>query len=510
MAMIRRTAICAAIISAAVTLMAAAPLTAPPPRSKPVKPTPDAVFLVESAAPSGQTGYLVYDLEADRVLEAGLADTPLPPASVAKAPTAIYALDRLGTGYQFETRLAMVGNVKNGVLKGDLILQGGGDPELDSLGLDALAEELFLIGVRKVDGRFIVDDSLYPSIERIDDTQPEFASYNPSVSALSLNFNRVYVEWRRASGGYEMSVQARADGLSPLTSAAVVEVVPETETGAVFDYVDATRVELWRVRRNALGKRGSRFLPVRRAASYAGQVFRDLARTRGVTLPRPELGDVPTILTVIARRESRPLTAISRDMLRYSTNLTAEALGLAATRSGGQKPSGLNASATAMNAWLAAFVGAQPGDPGLALVNHSGLSGGSRMTARRMVEVLEVADGRGFPALSGGRPTTLLAVLKEMRVDEKDAPPPRYAHTIRAKTGTLNFTSALAGYIITDQGRRLAFAIFSADLAKRQALNDQAVETPRGARSWAGRARRLQRALLRSWIDRFGGPIQGQ
>ncbi len=46
------------------------------------------------------------------------------------------ALDRLGAGYRFETRLATVGPVVGGVLKGDLILQGGGDPELDSVGLD--------------------------------------------------------------------------------------------------------------------------------------------------------------------------------------------------------------------------------------------------------------------------------------------------------------------------------------------------------------------------------------
>lgn len=491
---------------AAMALMAAAPVQAPAPPVKPPKPIPLAVDLVAAAPLSGATAYLVFDLETGQPLEAGNLDLPLPPASVAKAPTAIYALDRLGAGYRFETRLATVGQIAGGVLKGDLILQGGGDPELDTQGLDALASELALSGIRQVEGRFLVDDSFYPRIERIDDTQPEVASYNPSISALSLNFNRVYAEWSRAASGYDIRVEARSEGLSPLTGAAVLEVVEDTASGGAFDYVAASNAELWRVRRTALGKRGSRFLPVRRPALYAGHVFRDLARVRGIRVPQPERGSAPTISNVIARKESRPLTNIARDMLHYSTNLTAEGLGLAATRSGGQVPSNLAASAGSMNAWTSAFVGASPGDPGLALVNHSGLSGNSRMTVRRMVDVLAAADRRGFPALNGGEATTLFALLKEIGVEEKDKPPPKHAHVIRAKTGTLNYTSALAGYIQTDKGRRLAFAIISADLAKRDALDDPNVERPQGSRTWGAVARDLQRDLLRSWIDRYGGP----
>lgn len=494
----------------AMALMAAAPAQAPAPPIKPPITIPTSADLVEGAPLSGDTAFMVYDLDSGQTLEAGNFDLPLPPASVAKAPTAIYALDRLGAGYRFETRLAKVGQVVGGVLKGDLILQGGGDPELDSVGLDELANELALSGIRQVDGRFLVDDSFYPPIERIDSTQPEVASYNPSISALSLNFNRIYTEWRRATGGYNVRVEARADGLSPLTSAAVIEIVDETASGGAFDYVSSSRVELWRVRRSALGKRGSRYLPVRRAAMYAGQVFRDLAREKGVRVPQPEKGLAPTISDIVARKESRPLTSITRDMLRYSTNLTAEALGLAATRSGGQAPSNLAASAGSMNAWMSAFVDATPGDSGLALLNHSGLSGNSRMTVRRMVEVLAAADMRGFPALNGGQATTLFGLLKEIGVEVKDKAPPKHGYTIRAKTGTLNFTSALAGYIHTDKGRRLAFAIISADLAKRIALNDPNVERPVGSKTWGAVARNLQRDMLRSWIERFGGASSTQ
>jgi D-alanyl-D-alanine carboxypeptidase/D-alanyl-D-alanine-endopeptidase (penicillin-binding protein 4) len=51
----------------------------------------------------------------------------LPPASVAKALTSLYALDTLGADHRFQTRVMATGSVIGGVLKGDLILVGGGD-----------------------------------------------------------------------------------------------------------------------------------------------------------------------------------------------------------------------------------------------------------------------------------------------------------------------------------------------------------------------------------------------
>ncbi|MEL6792604.1 MAG: D-alanyl-D-alanine carboxypeptidase, partial [Pseudomonadota bacterium] len=68
----------------------------------------------------------------------------------------------------------------------------------------------------------------------------------------------------------------------------------------------------------------------------------------------------------------------------------------------------------------------------------------------------------------------------------------------------LNFASALSGYIDTVAGRRLAFAILTADVPRREAAASAKIERPRGARSWGASSRRLQRALVRSWIARFG------
>jgi len=72
---------------------------------------------------------------------------------------------------------------------------------------------------------------------------------------------------------------------------------------------------------------------------------------------------------------------------------------------------------------------------------------------------------------------------------------------VRAKTGTLDFARGLAGYAVTPSGRRLAFAYFANDLDRRAAAPGPG--RPAGARGWRNRAVRLERALLRGWLNRF-------
>ncbi|MEM7544058.1 MAG: D-alanyl-D-alanine carboxypeptidase/D-alanyl-D-alanine-endopeptidase [Pseudomonadota bacterium] len=500
----RRLLIAACLMGMALSASANAPGFAPAPRAKPSITAPTGSDLISRANLPGTVAFAVIDLATGQMLEAFQPDLPLPPASVAKIPTALYALEALGPDHRFETRLVAVGPIEDGVLKGDLILQGGGDPEVDTAALDLLAYRAVSGGLRKVEGQFLVDDSLIPAIDRIDHTQPEIASYNPSISGLNLNFNRVYAEWKPRGGQVNMNVQARSDTLSPPTDAVTIEVVDQTPNGRIFHFQGDFPKELWKVRRNALRKAGSRWLPVRQPALYSGSVFQRLARDAGLNLSNAVPGQAPLVADIAARIESRRLADILTDMLRYSTNLTAEVTGMGATRTVVGSASSLLASGQAMSAWAGTFAGFAPGDPGFVLTNHSGLSGDARTSARRLVELLAAADRRGFPSLSGGRGATLKALLPRKRYDDEDARAPEVEATMRAKTGTLNFVSALAGYIDTDAGKRLGFAIITADLPRRNAITDTTIERPSGSRAWANRSRRLQRALVRSWINRFG------
>ena len=74
---------------------------------------------------------------------------------------------------------------------------------------------------------------------------------------------------------------------------------------------------------------------------------------------------------------------------------------------------------------------------------------------------------------------------------------------IVAKTGTLNFVSGLAGYVTPPGGRKLAFAIFVADVPRRDAIPRENRERPEGMRSWTARARTLQLRLIDRWSNVF-------
>ncbi|TNC49001.1 D-alanyl-D-alanine carboxypeptidase/D-alanyl-D-alanine-endopeptidase [Rubellimicrobium rubrum] len=439
--------------------------------------------LIRDAGLDGQVSVALVDVATGTLITSHDSHRPLPPASVAKSLTALYALDALGPEHQFGTRLLATGPVTDGRIEGDLILAGGGDPVLSTDQLAGLAFQLAAAGVREVGG-FRVWGGALPQLREISADQLPHLGYNPAVSGLNLNFNRVYFEWERAGQDYRIRMEALGDKHRPDVTIAQMRV--ETRSRPVYTYSQAGPVDLWTVARGQLGDAGSRWLPVRSPALYAGQAFIGLANEQGLVLPPPsEIVALPEGATEIARIESAPLEDILRDMLLHSTNLTAEVLGLTASRSRGLSPATLAESADAMTRWLREATGAR-----LDLVDHSGLGGASRVTAQEMAVALA---SRGVMA-------RLRPLLKTIELSDAGgsalAMPPGL---VRAKTGTLNFVSALAGYERTMAGSDLAFAIFSADLESRAEAADDEDEIPEGSRSFLARSRRLQQGLLQRW-----------
>ena len=463
-------------------------------------PRPDpAVHVAAELAPShnhsGTSGWLVIDLDTGEVIDQSQADVAFAPASVAKLPTTLYALDRLGPEHRFETQVAIAGQVRGETLEGDLILIGGGDPELDTDALLPLVTQCKERGFRHVTGHFLVDGTVAPQLAAIDDGQPVDAAYNPSVSGLNLNFNRVRLKWDARGQTREMRVSAKAERLDP--DVAGVRVVLASLPGApMFSHAVEGRAEIWRMNQSGFRGEGARWLPVRQPELYSGEVFKSLAETYGIALDPAHLGQAPEGAKVIARHRSRPLQPMLRSMLRYSTNLTAEMVGLAAGRAGGAQPATLAASAAVMNAWAAEVAGFPPGDPGFQLTNHSGLTADSRVSPRRMVDLL-AAIAKRQPATSEGTsrlPGGITDLLRDYNVAVKKVKLDYANLDIAAKTGTMDYVRGLAGYIATPSGRRLVFAIFSNDLDRREP------GMQRINKRWMARAREFERRLIRDWV----------
>ena len=443
---------------------------------------------------SGQSGWMVIDMDTGQVLEQHNAARAFVPASVAKLPTAAFALDALGHDHRFQTRLLAKGTVKSGQLRGDLILSGGGDPELDTDALARLARGARDRGIRSVDGTFYADGTLLPQLSEIDPRQGEDASYNPSVSGLNLNFNRVHVKWDARKGRKALTVEAVARNLSPQVDGIRVAVA-SSPGQPLFSLSRQGGREVWEMSQEAFRGRAARWLPVKRPEAYAGEVFRTVARDNGLVLEAAQLPRSAQGGDVVATHQSRPLGAIARDMLRYSTNLTAEVLGCGATRSVGMGVGSLSDSAAVMNAWAASVAGFAPGDTGFVFANHSGLSLDSKVSPQRMVQLLAALARRSSPA--AGRharlPGSIAGYLKEHNVKDEKVPIDYQRLDVVAKTGTMNYVRGLAGYVATPGGRRLAFAIFSNDIARRANGHNT-------RKRWMGKARSLERALIRNWV----------
>ncbi|WP_417475593.1 D-alanyl-D-alanine carboxypeptidase/D-alanyl-D-alanine-endopeptidase [Leisingera sp.] len=446
--------------------------------------------LLAQADLPGEVVCAVADVNTGRLLESHGAGQALPPASVAKVITALYALETLGGSHRFETRILATGGVSNGVVLGDLILAGGGDPMLDTDDLAQLAAALKAAGVRSVRGDFLVWDAALPTIRTIDPGQPDHLGYSPAVSGIALNFNRVHFEWKRAAGGgWATTMDARTEKHRPEVSMARMRIA--TRSTPVYTYAEQSGTDNWTVASKALGKGGSRWLPVRNPGAYAGDVFRTLAGAHGIQLGAPRQIRTLPAAQLLAQHQSPPMAEMLKAMLKYSNNLMAEMIGMSATAARSGRPSSLKESATEMSHWATARYDM----PGIRLVDHSGLGEESRMTPLGLLSALIAADRSG----------QLKPLLKPFDLrDAKGRPIKDHPIKVAAKTGTLNFVSGLGGFMTASDGTELAFAIFSADEATRASIPRAERERPRGAKGWNRRAKALQQQLIERWGTVYG------
>jgi serine-type D-Ala-D-Ala carboxypeptidase/endopeptidase (penicillin-binding protein 4) len=436
-----------------------------------------------------EVGYLLLDLESGRALAELNADLPLIPASTAKLATAAVALDVLGPDHRFRTDLLVTGAISDGMLQGDLILRGGGDPSLDVADLLELVVRLELSGIRYVQGRFLIDDLSLPRLPQIEATQPAEAAYNPGIGALSVAFNRVQMAWRGGGG-------IRVATLPPLDEARFLAAAPSLLPPGGIELMSADGDGVvWRVADRGR-RRQEADLPVKDPGLHAGNVFRWLAFAQGIEVGEPERAATPPAARVLAVHESVPLRDLTSDMLVYSNNMMAELIGLSTAARLGDVSTGLVAAGELLVAHLARLMPEVDWRDAV-LGNHSGLDGRARMTPRQIAAILHYGwHSDALPALlaAGGWSGTLTN-----RFAESDQ-----ALRVWAKTGTMHYGSALAGYLFSDGIGPLVFVTMVSDIDARAAYDDALPYPGRpaeaAAQAWASRARAMQDKLVKRWL----------
>ena len=268
-----------------------------------------------------------------QVLEAHQPDRTAA-GSVAKIVTALWGLDALGPDYRFRTEMRGAGPVVDGMLHGDLVLAGGGDPLLDTDALGGMVRALRARGLRRSRG-----GSLSPTVRcrrwRSRSGQPADAAYNPAISGMNLNFNRVLLAWGPGADGPDDRVQCAGGPVRVPAAGVAAELVG---AGLPRHRIEAAR-RSGRCARGGLDGRGSVWLPVRTPAAYAGAVFarpggRRRARAAGGGGGGGRLGRAAGV------RQGPPLTADAPGHARLLDQPDGRDVGLRAAQAHGPTRTG--------------------------------------------------------------------------------------------------------------------------------------------------------------------------
>jgi len=408
----------------------------------------------------GQWGVMVVSLTNGDTLFARGSDIALKPASTMKLFTSALALDRFGAAGQFETEVLRAGALgSDGVLRGDLVLRGAGDPTMagrgthDSIGpaMDVLARRISAAGVRRVTGSVLGDASAFEARRVPDGWLKRYlsASYAARVSALSFNENKITLVVRAEGGRAELAFQPAVTGL-PLSN--LVRVEPGSRgarIGVRQDSAGGVVVSGWIG--GASKARDYQFV-VENPELFAAGALRAALVAHGVIVDGgARAGHGPMDAVRMTSLSSPTLERIVTQMNGESNNHFAELLFRSVAMSSGSVGTAVNA-----NALLSRFLveKAHVSPSAVYAADGSGLSTLDRVTPRAMVHLLGMAKKAAWGNVFelslpvAGRTETL---RRRMRYT------PGWG-TCNAKAGTPNDGASRGGEFTARNGEELAFS----------------------------------------------------
>lgn len=372
------------------------------------------------------------------------------PASVMKLVTTFAALDVLGPAYVWNTPVYLEGVVQGGSLKGNVYIQGQGDPKLVVERLWLLMRRLQAQGVQVIVGDIVLDRSAFatPAHDPAQFDGEPLRPYNVAPDALLVNFKSLAMGFvPDAAAGV-----ARIQYDPPLAGVQLPSTVPLALGGAACgDWRAGLRAELADPLRVVFqgaypASCGERVWPVAYPdpAVFAARAVEGMWRELGGKLTgRVRDGKPPVGLKPAFTTASPPLAEVVRDINKYSNNVMAQQVFLSLALQGGG-PATVEGVRQVLAQWWRQRLGDQP----LPVVdNGAGLSRDARVTAQALGRMLQVAwDSPVMPELVSSLP--IVGMDGTLRRSKARA---GVAHL---KTGSLRDVLAVAGYVDAANGRR--------------------------------------------------------
>jgi D-alanyl-D-alanine carboxypeptidase/D-alanyl-D-alanine-endopeptidase (penicillin-binding protein 4) len=380
------------------------------------------------------------------------ADRALQPASTMKVLTTLAGLELLGPTWRGRTQLLSAGRIEQGVLHGDLVLQGGADMDLSADALQALLRKARERGVEVIRGDLILDRSAFRPT-RFDlgltpfDDAPEF-EYNLIPDALTVDANLLRMDLAfDAAGTLQIHLHPRLHGLRVRHGFSLVDT-PCARWGEGWKtpevrprWLGQTEVVLrgtW-----PRGCERSLALNLIDRDEFIGRLVRQQwADLGGHWHGRTREAVTPSGAVVLAERQSRPLSELVRSINKVSDNARTRTLLLAIGRQapGAHDESTLQRADRAVRAWMA---GKGIADAGLVLDNGSGLSRTEKISAAQLEAVVRAGmTGPWAPEFLTSLP--VVGVDGLMRWRQADGAVPIQA---RLKPGGLRNVVSVAGTV---------------------------------------------------------------
>ncbi|MFD1452114.1 D-alanyl-D-alanine carboxypeptidase/D-alanyl-D-alanine endopeptidase [Oceanobacillus sojae] len=389
------------------------------------------------------------------------ASARLQPASNLKILTAVAALRKLGPDYTFQTEVYCDGEIVNKGCHGNIYLVGKGDPTLQLKDYMQFAASIKEQGIRHIYGDFILDDSWYDDIRWSEDLiwKDQQYAYGSEVSALTIapdsdydtNAIKLTIEPEKNNHPPNVEVSPHTEGISITNEAITVEEADEEEL-----IVKRLNDENHFFISGKIGiKEGKQevYMAIKDVENYIAKTIRHIFKSTGIVLEGEiKRGKKKTDAKCIYRQQSLPLSSILIPFMKLSNNGIGEMLTKELGRimyDDGSWESGI----AAVKENLAPY---RINLDTIQLKDGSGISAANFIPAEELTHLLfEIQEENWFPEFLKSLPIageedkmvggTLRKRMKGLEV--------------RAKTGTIEGTSTLSGYLTNVNGERLIFSV---------------------------------------------------
>jgi len=403
----------------------------------------------------------VRDMETGNILYNKNGDKMIRPASTHKLLVSAAALDLLGPDYRFETKVYVDGPIEEGVLHGNIYLQGGGDPTLLPVHLESFANGLKKIGISKITGSLIADDTWFDKDRLAKGIVPqdEALSYASRISALTISPNDQYdiatvqVKVTGSKIGTMANVQlAPFASTIPIVNKTRIVKKGEKNTVAITREYGTDRIV---VKGNLpAGTEKSTNVTVYDPTLYTLDVFREKLLAKGIQTMPLEVGEVPDNAMRVGISYSKPLKDINFRFLKLSINGMGEML----TKQLGRELLGEGSWSAGIQA-----IRTYGNDNGLNMEqwyfeDGSGLNHQNRVSSMQESLLLYKIRSKSWyysylDALpQAGRKGKLVGATLENRLQ---------GYSVSAKTGYISGAHALSGYVKGKSGKWYIFSILT-------------------------------------------------